>query len=48
MSEKEKEIVEKLNNALPNMSEFDKGYILGMVENLVSEQTEKEREKEKK
>lgn len=44
MSEKEKETVEKLNNALPNMSEFDKGYILGMVENLASEQAEKEKE----
>ena len=31
MSEKEKRIVEKLKNAIPNMSEFDKGYILGNV-----------------
>lgn len=29
MSEKEKRIVEKLKNAIPNMSDFDKGYILG-------------------
>lgn len=34
MSEKEKRIVEKLKEAIPNMSEFDKGYILGKVERL--------------
>lgn len=34
MSEKEKRIVEKLKDAIPNMSEFDKGYILGKVERL--------------
>ena len=32
MSEKEKRIVEKLKEAIPNMSEFDKGYILGKTE----------------
>ena len=34
MSEKEKEVVEKLKEAIPNMSDFDKGYILGKVENM--------------
>ena len=34
MSEKEKRIVEKLKDAIPNMSEFDKGYILGKVESF--------------
>ena len=34
MSEKEKRIVEKLKNAIPNMSEFDKGYILGKTESF--------------
>lgn len=29
MSEKEKQIVEKLKETLPNMSDFDKGYLLG-------------------
>lgn len=34
MSEKEKRIVEKLKNAIPNMSDFDKGYILGKTESF--------------
>lgn len=34
MSEKEKRIVEKLKDAIPNMSEFDKGYILGKAESF--------------
>ena len=34
MSEKEKRIVEKLKNAIPNMSEFDKEYILGKTESF--------------
>lgn len=34
MSEKEKRIVEKLKEAIPQMSDFDKGYILGKVESL--------------
>lgn len=34
MSEKEKQIVEKLRDAIPKMSDFDKGYILGKVENM--------------
>lgn len=34
MSEKEKQIVEKLKEAIPQMSDFDKGYILGKVERL--------------
>lgn len=32
MSEREKEIMEKLGRALPSMSDFDKGYILAMAE----------------
>lgn len=34
MSEKEKRIIEKLKDAIPNMSEFDKGYILGKMESF--------------
>ena len=34
MSEKEKRIIEKLKDAIPNMSEFDKGYILGKTESF--------------
>lgn len=37
MSEKEKAIVEKIKKAIPKMSEFDKGYFLGKVENLADE-----------
>lgn len=44
MSEKEKRIVEKLKNAIPKMSEFDKGYILGRVESL-SEKKEDDSDK---
>ena len=41
MSEKEKQIVEKLKDAIPKMSDFDKGYILGKVENM-AERKDKE------
>lgn len=46
MSEKEKNIVEKLKDAIPKMSDFDKGYILGKVENM-AEQKEKKRKEAK-
>lgn len=46
MSEKEKQVVEKLKEAIPKMSDFDKGYILGKVENMAEQSREKE-EKEK-
>lgn len=36
MSEKEKEIAEKVAEALPNMSERDKGYFLGYAEGIIS------------
>lgn len=42
MSEKEKRIVEKLKEAIPKMSDFDKGYILGKVEGMTSEKEAKE------
>lgn len=32
MSDKEKEIIEKIAEGLPHLSEFDKGYFLGVVE----------------
>lgn len=40
MSEKEKRIVEKLKDAIPNMSEFDKGYILGKTESFSENKTD--------
>lgn len=47
MSEKEKEIVEKLKEAIPKMSDFDKGYILGKVENM-AEKSGKECDNDRK
>lgn len=44
MSEKEKQVVEKLKEAIPKMSEFDKGYILGKVESMAEKKEEKESE----
>ena len=45
MSEKEKRIVEKLKNAIPNMSDFDKGYILGKMESFSENNLEKKSDK---
>jgi hypothetical protein len=42
MSEKEKKIVEKLKRAIPNMSDFDKGYILGKTEKMAEESVKKQ------
>lgn len=36
MGKKEKEIAEKVAEALPNMSERDKGYFLGYAEGIIS------------
>lgn len=44
MSEKEKNIVEKLKDAIPKMSDFDKGYILGKVENMAEQKEKKHKE----
>lgn len=35
MSEKEKNILMSIAKAVPNMSEFDKGYFLGVGETIV-------------
>lgn len=40
MSEKEKQVVEKLKEAIPQMSDFDKGYILGKVESMAEQKKE--------
>lgn len=40
MSEKEKQVVEKLKEAIPKMSDFDKGYILGKVESMADQANE--------
>ena len=44
MREKEKKIVEKLKRAIPNMSDFDKGYILGKTEKMAEESVKKQEE----
>ena len=46
MSEKEKQVVEKLKEAIPKMSDFDKGYILGKVESMANEKKDNEKESE--
>ena len=49
MSEREKDIVKKLNESIPKMSDFDKGYILGKVENMAEKKKDsKESKKENK
>ena len=40
MSEREKEILTNIGRALPNMSEFDKGYLLGIAEANVNQRKE--------
>ena len=47
MSEKEKQVVEKLREAIPKMSDFDKGYILGKVESMASQKNEKDEHNER-
>lgn len=46
MSEKEKQVVEKLKEAIPKMSDFDKGYILGKVEGMTEQKKEEESEED--
>lgn len=49
MSEKEKEIIRKVAQALPDMSEMNKGYFLGFAEAMASQKNQKnEEEKEEK
>ena len=36
MSEQEKKVVEKLKGVIPKMNDFQKGYVLGMVEGSAS------------
>jgi hypothetical protein len=44
IKESEKDIMLKIDLALPNMSEFEKGYMLGLAENTVRRsKAEKER-----
>lgn len=46
MSEREKQILETIATAIPKMSEFDKGYLLGMGETMVSQKQDDRKKKE--
>lgn len=48
MSEKEKDIIRKLKEAIPKMSDFDKGYILGKTEKMAEESVKKHEEENAK
>lgn len=41
ISKKEENIISKLTLIIPTMSEFNKGYLLGMIETLAYENFEK-------
>ena len=47
MSEKEKKIAEKVGEALPKMSEMDKGYFLGYAEAIASLRSDEKEEDRK-
>ena len=47
MSEKEKQILETIKKAMPNMTEYDKGYLLGFSESKVSENRRKKQTEKK-
>lgn len=46
MSEREKQILETIATAIPKMSDFDKGYLLGMGEVMVSQKQDDRKKKE--
>ena len=46
MSEKEKKILETIAEALPKMSEFDKGYFLGRAEGKADDKKKKTQDTE--
>lgn len=43
MSEKEKDIVQTIADAIPNMSDMDKGYFLGYAEALANRKEQEEK-----
>ena len=46
MSERERKIIETITTAFGGMSEFDKGYLLGMGEAMASKKQQEEAETE--
>lgn len=43
MSEKEKKIMTTIMEGLPKMTEFEKGYVLGIVEGKVNEKEQQKK-----
>lgn len=46
MSERERQIMNTIIEGLPKMSEFEKGYVLGMVESKASDKEAKDKTSE--
>ena len=42
MSDKEKQIADQIKQAMPYMSEFDKGYLLGKAEQIAADRPARE------
>ena len=47
MSKKEENILKTISEALPKMSEFDKGYFLGVAESKAAEKKDAQAEEKK-
>ena len=43
MSKKEKEVIKIIAKALPKMTDFDKGYFLGVAENSIAQKASAEK-----
>lgn len=43
MSKKEKEVIKTIAKALPKMTDFDKGYFLGVAENSIAQKASAEK-----
>lgn len=48
MAEHEKELLEKIAEAIPNLSDFEKGYLKGVADNAVENKKKNEADKEVK
>ncbi|MBP3701587.1 MAG: hypothetical protein J6I64_06840 [Lachnospiraceae bacterium] len=46
LTNEEKEIIETIAEALPHMSDFDKGHMLGTAENIVRQKRARQQEPE--
>lgn len=46
MSEREKEILLTIDRALPHMTDFEKGYLLGVAENVVNRKRDQQHQQE--